>query len=583
MRTKSIRFLNVTKAIIIFIIITIIAILACVGILFYRHQQRESSDKIIIDVFGRQRMLSQSISKDASRLYAIRLAESAGYEYRPGELPVKRKEEIEDALEQARDEFSATLSAMHEGYLVAGQDRIDIRHSVLAAKSYIDEIDTIWKNCLRSIDILLSGDGLSEEMTDALIYINENNRRLLELCEKVSETVVNDSLRYSRNAEYFIMFLIFALIVVMVVLFVYLFRYIVTPYRRLYRGIAEIGLTSTEGGKGPSGGNVQPLVSEIHEMFLKINDMFELIENMNNNISFEDMLGFIRRTFSAFIPYNYIGIALFDEKKEYLRAAYGMSDGTVKGLPGNLVGKVVHINETSLGRIMESGRARIINDLEEYTSKKPLADYNEIILKAGVRSSITLPLKLADEPVGMIFFSSTRKNEYTEEHTRFLKVLVNSLAVSFRQNIFISDLLYSSILALAKLAEARDEDTGEHLDRMKEYSRAIAEFLYEEGVYIDEMTNDYIEKIGRFSPLHDIGKVGIRDGILLKPGKLTPEEFEEMKKHTLYGAEVLKAADRNLKTRGNGLFRLGIEIAENHHEGGTERVIRMAGKDLRSR
>jgi len=230
------------------------------------------------------------------------------------------------------------------------------------------------------------------------------------------------------------------------------------------------------------------------------------------------------------------------------------------------VGKEVDINATSLGNLVISGRARIINDLEEYTSKKPLADYNAIILKAGVRASITLPLKLADEPVGMIFFSSTRKNEYTEEHTRFLKMLVNSLAVSFHQNIFISDLLYSSILALAKLAEARDEDTGEHLERMKEYSRAIAEFLYEDGIYREELTNDYIEKIGRFSPLHDIGKVGIRDGILLKPGKLTPEEFEEMKKHTVYGAEVLRAAERNLRSRGKEMFRLGIEIAEGHQE-----------------
>jgi response regulator RpfG family c-di-GMP phosphodiesterase len=116
------------------------------------------------------------------------------------------------------------------------------------------------------------------------------------------------------------------------------------------------------------------------------------------------------------------------------------------------------------------------------------------------------------------------------------------------------------------LAEARDEDTGEHMDRMSIYSRVIAELLYENNVYRDQITMDYIEKIERFSPLHDIGKVGIIDGILLKPGKLTTDEFNEMKKHTDFGAEVLRSAERNMKKKGRSLFAMGIEIAEGHHE-----------------
>jgi len=566
MKIGKIRFLYVTRAIIIFIIVTMVSILICAGILFYRNQQRESGDKIIIDVFGRQRMLTQSISKDASRYYILKIAASEGYEYPPAEINIKKEDEIKKSLEQAKAEFSIILDSMHEGYLVSGSDVIDIRGSVSAAKPYIDEIDGIWQNYLQAIDTLLIETGLNDKTADALIYINENNQRLLELCEKVSDTVVNDSLRNSRNTEYLILTLISVLIAIMIVSFINLFRYILIPYRRLYQGIADIGLLNVGNRIVPDRSNVQPIVSEIHDMFLKINDMFALIENMNNNISFEDMLNFIRQTFSSFIPYNYIGIALFDQEKEHLRAAFGVSDGTVMGLPEKLLGKVVHINETSLGNIMKSGRARIISDLEDYTSKKPLTEYNKIILDAGIRSSITLPLRLADEPVGMIFFSSTKKNEYTEEHVKFLKVLVNSLAVSFHQNIFISDLLYSSILALAKLAEARDQDTGEHLERMKEYSRAIAEFLLEEGVYREELTNDYVERIRRFSPLHDIGKVGIRDGILLKPGSLTPEEFEEMKKHTIYGADVLRAAETNLHSHGQEMFKLGIEIAEGHQE-----------------
>ncbi|NLP34456.1 MAG: HD domain-containing protein, partial [Clostridiales bacterium] len=145
-------------------------------------------------------------------------------------------------------------------------------------------------------------------------------------------------------------------------------------------------------------------------------------------------------------------------------------------------------------------------------------------------------------------------------------ILTNSIAISFHQNILIDDIIYSSILALAKLAEARDEDTGEHLERMKEYSRVIAEFLYSSNKHEDIITLDYIDQIKRYSPLHDIGKVGIRDSILLKPGKLTPEEFSEMKKHTIYGAEVLRYAEKNIAKHRRSLFGMGIEIAQNHHE-----------------
>lgn len=126
--------------------------------------------------------------------------------------------------------------------------------------------------------------------------------------------------------------------------------------------------------------------------------------------------------------------------------------------------------------------------------------------------------------------------------------------------------MYSSILALAKLAETRDEDTGEHLERMKKYSRKIAELLYNHNIYTSEINFEYMDKIERFSPLHDIGKVGIRDEILRKPGKLTASEYEEMKRHAAYGAEVLRTAEENLLKKGKSLFDMGIEIAEGHHE-----------------
>jgi len=114
-----------------------------------------------------------------------------------------------------------------------------------------------------------------------------------------------------------------------------------------------------------------------------------------------------------------------------------------------------------------------------------------------------------------------------------------------------------TIFALAKLAESRDKETGQHLERTREYARLIAERLGADRTYC--------QAIYDVSPLHDIGKVGIRDAVLLKPGPLTLLEFEEMKQHTEIGARTLNAVIEELGiSRGN--LVMGAEIARYHHE-----------------
>ncbi len=128
----------------------------------------------------------------------------------------------------------------------------------------------------------------------------------------------------------------------------------------------------------------------------------------------------------------------------------------------------------------------------------------------------------------------------------------------------ISDSQIATIMALAKLAESRDEATGNHLLRVQRYCQALARQLAEEGVFGDGIDDAFVENIFHASALHDIGKVGIRDSILLKPGTLTPQEFETMKTHTSLGAETLEAV---LKAYPNNAFlHMGRDIARSHHE-----------------
>lgn len=122
----------------------------------------------------------------------------------------------------------------------------------------------------------------------------------------------------------------------------------------------------------------------------------------------------------------------------------------------------------------------------------------------------------------------------------------------------------ATMIALAKLAEYRDEDTGNHILRVQHYSLALAKRLADEEVFSDLIDDVFLQIIFHASALHDIGKVGIADTILLKPGKHTTEESAIMRTHAAIGAETLAAVLDSYPR--NELIRMGRDIARSHHE-----------------
>lgn len=120
------------------------------------------------------------------------------------------------------------------------------------------------------------------------------------------------------------------------------------------------------------------------------------------------------------------------------------------------------------------------------------------------------------------------------------------------------------VFGLAKLADSRDTDTGDHLERISVYSTTLATALRRHPQYRDEVSGSFVRLIGISSALHDIGKVGIEDRVLLKPAALTAEERKEMQEHTTIGAECLREIEYRL---GNSNFlQMAREIANAHHE-----------------
>ncbi|MEI6450332.1 MAG: HD domain-containing phosphohydrolase [Actinomycetes bacterium] len=145
-----------------------------------------------------------------------------------------------------------------------------------------------------------------------------------------------------------------------------------------------------------------------------------------------------------------------------------------------------------------------------------------------------------------------------ERHSRDLEDLVQQKVEE------IVSAQMATIFALAKLAEYRDDDTGRHLERVGTYCRILAEEMRRAPKYAAVCTDQHIDNLERAAPLHDIGKVAIPDAILLKPGKLTAEEFEQMKRHTTLGADTLRAVLAEYPS--NAFLVMGIEIAQSHHE-----------------
>ncbi|MBL1417399.1 MAG: HD domain-containing protein [Moritella sp.] len=193
-----------------------------------------------------------------------------------------------------------------------------------------------------------------------------------------------------------------------------------------------------------------------------------------------------------------------------------------------------------------------------------LLDNQQRVLIAAANGDLTARVPVSHQgELGIIAY-------YTNE-------MLNKLAESKDEVIQTRDV---AIVGLSALAEARDNETGGHILRTQEYVRALAIQLQNHVKYRDYLTNETVELLYKSAPLHDIGKVGIPDAILLKPGKLTDDEFTIMKTHAMIGADSLAVAEKQMGT--NSFLAIAREIALSHHEkwDGSGYPYQLSGDDI---
>lgn len=214
----------------------------------------------------------------------------------------------------------------------------------------------------------------------------------------------------------------------------------------------------------------------------------------------------------------------------------------------------------SLGQIAKSGKPRVVNDLAIFSDGT--SEHTRRIAAHAFVSSYTLPMYANNMLFGFVFFNSYRKDVFTEACLPLLDVFGHLTASLVVNELTTIKTLLSTVKTARDMTHERDPETGAHLDRMSRFARVIARELA--GRY--GLDDEYIEHVFLFAPLHDIGKIGVPDRILLKEGKLSLREYEEMKTHAVKGRQIIDTLLRNYGLNEFQNIDVLRNIAQYHHE-----------------
>lgn len=263
--------------------------------------------------------------------------------------------------------------------------------------------------------------------------------------------------------------------------------------------------------------------------------------------------GLLKERF-AFI--SRISVAIYDPKTDLLKTY--LQSGSDQNALTLYSAKLA--DSQSMKEILKVGRPRVVNDLDIFSHVS--ATHARLIAAQKYQSSYTMPMFLNGDFFGFLFFNSHSKNVFSETVLHYLDMVGHLLSLLVIHEMSTTRSLYAIVKTAANITLHRDVETGAHLDRMSNYARLIAREVAKKYKLNDEL----VEHIFLFSPLHDIGKIGISDSILLKPGKLTEAEFNTMKTHASKGGEIVDMMLKNLGLDEFPHAEILRNIALYHHE-----------------
>lgn len=435
------------------------------------------------------------------------------------------------------------------------------RVSLNRHKRTIDDIQSMLEQLNLNLDALgtqLSAENVAKA-SDIYIEITDQVNSIKVRYAQMNAVVVRD-LSLLINIAFGLLLAVFGLLIFGLVRFVYFqIPYMVNSLTNLADKHYNLSL------KQP-----KPFFVEEKNIHGYIEDLFEenrFIEDVRdvliNQYLVEDAMDQLFPLLKERMGIDRIGLAFIDYTRDVIIAEYGVLDH------GSLIlgpGFELPLAKTSLNELVANKEPRISNDLEASFQSRPDSISLKLLHQEGIQSNLILPMTMGKTVFGFLFLSSRNKEHFTLKHQSLGEKIVYEVKGLINRAYFTNIVFNKITNGFSELVEKKDNETGEHILRMVRYSTLLARKIYAKQLPDYPITERMIMEIERSASVHDIGKVGIPDAILKKPGKLSDEEWIIMRTHPSIGADIFKSIRDGLKAFDPELYRVSEEITRSHHE-----------------
>ncbi len=297
---------------------------------------------------------------------------------------------------------------------------------------------------------------------------------------------------------------------------------------------------------------------EIEQRTGRLRTLYNYTRALNEADSRDQVLDLVIETVRKVTGSQRVSILLKDSDVRHLvcARATGIEDQVAKSIR-------IAVHDGIAGQVFSSGKTYVANTYNHDHAEGNRYDGDSFVSTPLIATT----LMTREEILGVLSITDKPDGGFTPEEIECIRSVADSGAIALHNQMRrerLSESVDALLMTVGRLAEFRDNETSNHLERVCTFSRILATELQRDSKYSDIVTDKFIDDLSRAAPMHDIGKVGIADQILCKPGKLTPEEFDEMKQHCRIGREVLESALD--KTGPVPILTMCVEIASHHHE-----------------
>jgi len=426
------------------------------------------------------------------------------------------------------------------------------------SRNQIVESARVWKTFRAGLEHSIGPDKNEPRLTWAAQYINDNGNELVTSSRELAVSFQGMMEEKLAQIKVFLWLSVGVGVMTAIGLLWMIQRKVVRPVANTLEGFARVSRGDFGYVVPVSGGNeISRMAQTFNLLTERLNAMFRLTDRINQGRQLDETLHFVHDEFQGFVPLDWVGVF------------YPTPDNMRVTLERFFSGRSSSIRQGSHFSVAQGALATILAQSSplalELSSPVPMT-LEQALAEDGMCAALFLPLSIGGKNTAMMVFGSATR-QYEREHVEFLNNIAATVSHVLEKTVVMENLVAAAVQGLAKLAESRDPETGDHLVRMALYSAIIAEELGRDGgIYASTISPAYVREVFHFAPMHDIGKVGVPDHVLLKPARLDADERKEMERHPVIGGEVLRRCELQIQALGHSMFQVGIEIAECHHE-----------------